>query len=97
MIAVPLGDRVIIKEVDKSEKKTSGGILLPENSKEDRTGEVLKVGTGLFTQTGDKIPMTVKEGDTVLYRNGTGRTVTIDGEKYLLCRESDIEIVISNG
>ena len=61
----PLGDRVVVEIVKRHDEKTAGGLYKPSGSDTTMTGKVVAVGNGLFTQTGDKIPMSVKEGDTV--------------------------------
>jgi len=90
----PLGDRVIVKVIDTGDQKTTSGIILQEGSKDFQKGEVVAVGPGLFTQTGDKIPMTVKEGDTVTFTPRTGQEMKIDGEDYRLFRESDFMTIV---
>jgi chaperonin GroES len=92
----PLGDRVLLKEREKAEKSVSGIMLMNNMDGDYVYADVISVGNGLFTQTGDKIPMTVKEGDEVLiHKSETSRKVKIDDEEYLLLRESDIEMLNS--
>ena len=89
----PIGDRVIVKV--KEEEKTVGGIVLASNAKEKPTqGEVVAVGTGKFADNGDKIPMTVKEGDEVLYDKYSGANVEYEGQKYLVLHEQDILAIV---
>ena len=86
----PLEDRVIVKPLE-AEEKTAGGIIIPDNAKEKpQKGKIVAVGPGKFSDQGKKIEMTVKEGDTVLYGKYSGTEVKIDGEDYLIVRESDI-------
>jgi chaperonin GroES len=92
----PLGDRVLLKENQK-EEKTASGIIIPDTvAKEDvKTAKVISVGPGLFTQSGNLIPMNVSVGDEVIlppYHQG--QEVKLNGEKYLLLRESEILMVI---
>lgn len=90
----PLGDRVIVKVKDE-EEKTVGGIVLASNAKEKPTeGEVVAVGAGQVTDNGNKIPMTVKKGDTVLYDKYSGTNVKYNGEKYLVLHEKDILAIV---
>lgn len=94
--AKPLGDRVLVKVADKTEK-TVGGIIIPETVTKDepKIGIVHSVGTGLFTQNGVQIPMSVAVGDEVIipaYHQGVD--VKMNDEKYLLLRESEILMVI---
>lgn len=86
----PLADRVVIKP-SAAEEKTKGGIILPDTAKEKPVvGEVVAVGPGKFTEDGKKITPEVKVGDKVLYGKYSGTEVTIDGDEYLIMRESDI-------
>ena len=90
----PIGDRVIVK-VKEEEEKTVGGIVLASNAKEKPTeGEVVAVGNGAYAENGDKLPMTVKKGDVVLYDKYSGTNVKYDGEKYLVLHEKDILAII---
>ena len=85
----PLADRVLIEPVE-AETKTASGIIIPDNAKEKpQQGKVVAVGKG----TKDE-PMTVKVGDKVLYGKYSGTEVTIDGEEYLIMRESDIFAIL---
>ena len=90
----PIGDRVIVK-VKEEEEKTVGGIVLASNAKEKPTeGEVVAVGNGAYAENGDKLPMTVKKGDVVLYDKYSGTNVKYDGEKYLVLHEKDILAIV---
>ena len=81
----PLGDRVII-EPAAAEEKTASGIIIPDTAKEKpQQGKVIAVGNGLPDE-----PLTVKEGDIVLYGKFSGTEVSIDNKVYLMMRESDI-------
>lgn len=85
----PLQDRVIIKP-KPAEEKSKGGIILPDTAKEKPIeGTVIAVGSGK-TEEGKLIPLTVKVGDVVLYGKYSGTEVNVDGEEYLIMRESDI-------
>jgi chaperonin GroES len=99
--AKPLGDRVLLKKpVDnEQEEKTASGIYIPETANHEKVlyTEVMAVGEGLFTQNGVPIPMSVKVGDTVIippYHQGQG--VKMDGEDYIVLRESEILMVVRN-
>jgi len=90
----PLADRVIIKAIP-SEERTKGGIIMPDTAKEKpQQGEVVAVGPGKF-EKGERIPMEVKVGDRVIYSKYAGTEVKIDGEEYLILRESDIQAIIN--
>jgi len=86
----PLEDRVILKPME-AEQKSAGGIIIPDNAKEKpQKGEVVAVGPGKVSDKGEKVAMTLKKGDKVLYGKYSGTEVTIDGEEYLIVRESDV-------
>jgi chaperonin GroES len=90
----PLEDRVVVKPAPADEK-VQGGIIIPDTAKEKpQKGEVMAVGPGKVSDTGVKIPITVKVGDMVLYGKYSETEVTIDGEEYLIVSESDILAVI---
>ncbi len=86
----PLGDRVVVKPA-AAEEKTAGGIILPDTVKEKPVeGNVVAVGAGKVADDGKTIKMEVKVGDRVLYGKYSGTEVTVNGEEYLIMRESDI-------
>ena len=90
----PMGDRVIIAALPQ-EEKTKGGIILPDTAKEKpQQGEVVAVGKGKMTETGEMLEMTVKAGDKVLYGKYSVTEVKIDGETYLIVKESEILAII---
>ncbi len=90
----PLADRVVVKPAP-AEEKTKGGIILPDTAKEKPVqGEVVAVGPGRVSDDGKTIPMEVKKGDKVLYGKYSGTEVTIDGEEYLIMRESDLFAIV---
>jgi len=90
----PLSDRIIIKP-SPAEEKTRGGIILPDTAKEKPViGEVVAVGPGRKSDEGQIVPMEVKTGDKVLYGKYSGTEVTIDGQEYLIMRESDIFAIV---
>ncbi len=92
-IKSPKADRVIIKAA-AAETKTSGGIIIPDTAKEKpQKGTVVAVGPGKYAEhTGTLIPMTTKVGEEVYYGKYAGTEITLDGEDYLIMRESDILI-----
>ena len=90
----PLGDRVLV-QADAAEEKTSSGLYIPDTAKEQpQQGTVIAVGAGKV-ENGNKIDMTVKKGDKVLYGKYAGTEVSFDGEEYLIMRESDIVGILS--
>ena len=93
----PLGDRVLVKPLE-DEDTSPGGIILPDTAKEKpMSGEVVAVGAGRLNDKGDRDPLEVKVGDRVLYGKYSGTEVPakIDGQDYLIMRESDILAVVA--
>lgn len=90
----PLSDRIVVKP-SAAEEKTGGGIILPDTAKEKpQKGEVIAVGPGKRSDTGDVIPPEVKKGDTVIYGKYSGTEFTFEGDEYLIMHESDILAII---
>ncbi len=90
----PLADRVVVKAMEEAETMR-GGLYIPDTAKEKpQQGEVIAVGPGR-TEDGKRVPMEVKAGDKVLYGKYSGTEVTVDGEQFLILRESDILAVIN--
>ena len=86
----PLADRVLVKPA-AAEEKTAGGIIIPDTAKEKPLqGEVLAVGNGTKDEE-----MTLKAGDRVLYGKYAGTEVELDGEKYMIMRQSDVLAVLA--
>ena len=78
----PLGDRIVVKVIEDTEQ-TSGGIFIPESAKEKpQKGEIVAVGLGKVNDKGEREPMDVKVGDTVLYAKYAGTDVKMDGVEY---------------
>lgn len=91
----PLADRVIVKPMEAAEK-TKGGIILPDTAKEKPIeGTIVAIGPGKVTEDGKQVKMEVKEGDKILYGKYSGTEVIVEGEEYLIMRESDIFAIIS--
>jgi chaperonin GroES len=93
----PLGERVVVKPLDKNEVKTTSGIILPDTAKEKpQEGEVVEVGPGRATEDGKgRIPMEIKKGDRVIYSKFAGTEYKDGEQEYLILRESDILAKIS--
>jgi chaperonin GroES len=90
----PLADRVVVKALEDAEQMR-GGLYIPDTAKEKPSqGEVVAVGPGKLSDEGTRIDMDVKVGDKVLYGKYSGTDVTLDGDEYLILRESDILAVI---
>tara|TARA_Y100000992_G_scaffold246784_1_gene178197 strand:- start:5 stop:307 length:303 start_codon:yes stop_codon:yes gene_type:complete len=89
----PLGDRVLVKPNEASEMKTKGGIIIADSAQRGQKvyGEVVSVGTGIFSQNGERIPMTVKIGDKVMYtKDMGGDEITMGDDKYWLFNEHQL-------
>ena len=90
----PLADRVVVRALDEAEQMR-GGLYIPDTAKEKpQQGEIIAVGPGRFEKD-KRVPMEVKVGDKVLYGKYSGTEVTLDGEQYLILRESDILAIVS--
>jgi chaperonin GroES len=86
----PLDDRVVVK-VSQKEEKSVGGIVLPDTAKEKpQEGEVINVGPGRVLDNGSRLTPSVKVGDKVIFAKYSGTEVKIDGEEYLIMRETDV-------
>ncbi|MDX1414132.1 MAG: co-chaperone GroES [Candidatus Promineifilaceae bacterium] len=90
----PLGDRLVI-EPQQREQTTSSGLVLPETATEKpQQGEVIAAGPGRRDEDGNRIPMDVAVGDTVLYAKYGGTEVKIDDKKLLIVKETDILAIV---
>jgi chaperonin GroES len=90
----PLHDRVVVRRMEE-ERTTAGGIVIPDSATEKpSTGEVLAVGNGKITDSGDVRAMDVKAGDKVMFGKYSGTEVKVDGEELLIMREDDIMAVV---
>ncbi|NTW64027.1 MAG: co-chaperone GroES [Chlorobiaceae bacterium] len=90
----PLADRVIVKPAP-AEEKTKGGLIIPDTGKEKpQYGEVVAVGTGKIADSGQLLEMQIKVGQKVLYGKYSGTEVSVEGEDYLIMRESDIFAIL---
>jgi chaperonin GroES len=86
----PLDDKVVIKQ-SEAEEKTAGGIILPDTAKEKpQIGRILAVGPGKLLDDGKRARMSVKKNDEVIYARYIGSEVEVDGEKFVVLRESDV-------
>ena len=93
----PLHDRVLVRRV-QSDEKTAGGIIIPDTAQEKpMEGEVLEVGSGARDESGKLVPLDVKKGDKILFGKWSGTEVKMNGEEYLIMKESDIMGIISSG
>jgi chaperonin GroES len=96
-LAKPLGDRVLLTELEGEASQTAYGIIIPDSAKSEdvKRAKVEAVGDGIYTQSGVAIPMSVKVGDEVIlppYHQGV--EIKVGGNKYILLRESELLMVI---
>ena len=90
----PLGNRVVVEPLEE-EEVTASGIVLPETAKEKpQKGKVLAVGPGERNEVGERMPLDVSEGDTVLFAKYAGTEIKMDGKKLLILRESDLLAIV---
>ena len=86
----PLGERLVVKTLEQ-EETTSSGIILPDTAKEKpQEGEVIAAGPGRLNDDGKRIALEVAVGDKVIYSKYAGTEYKVDGEEYLILRESDV-------
>ena len=90
----PLHDRIVVKRMEE-ERTSPGGIVIPDSATEKPSkGEVVAVGNGKKSDSGDVMPVDVKVGDTVLFGKYSGTEVKVDGDDLLVMREDDVMAVI---
>ena len=90
----PLNDRILVKRLE-SEEKTAGGLYIPDTAKEKPCkGPVIAAGPGKVDEKGERIAVSVKKGDMVLFNKYAGTEVKLDGEDHLVLREEDILAII---
>ena len=86
----PLHDRVVVRRL-KQDEKTAGGIIIPDTAQEKpMEGEIIAAGPGARNEDGKLVPLDVKVGDRVLFGKWSGTEVKIDGQEYLIMKESDV-------
>ena len=94
MAIKPLEDRVVVK-LEQAEQTTASGLVIPETAKEKpQEATVIAVGPGRWADDDDRIPMDVKEGDTVVFSKYGGTELKYDGQEYLLLSARDLLAVI---
>lgn len=92
----PLHDRVLVKRIE-GEEKTSGGIIIPDTVKEKpMEGEIVAVGSGTRTEEGKVLPLDVRPGDRILFGKWSGTEIKLDGQDYLVMKETDVMGVLSS-
>ena len=86
----PLGDRVIVRPIEKKDE-VRGGLIIPDTAKEKpQEGEIIAAGKGKIGEDGKLIPMDVKAGDKILYGKYSGTEVKLDGQEFLIMHQDDI-------
>jgi chaperonin GroES len=86
----PLQDRILVKRIEE-EEKTKGGIIIPDAAKEKpQEGMVIAVGDGKVMENGQRVALTVKVGDKILFGKYSGSEIKVDGEERLIMREDDV-------
>jgi len=100
MILQPLNDNIIIKvlfEAPTNEQKTDSGLILPGKKEQELRkdlAEVISIGRGRVLHTGEILPPSVKEGNVILFNRYAGTQVTLEGQNYLIIKESDIMAIV---
>lgn len=90
----PLGDRVLVKQ-DEEPQKTAGGIYIPDSAKESpQFGTVVRCGTGKLLENGEVRPLSIKEGDKIIFGKYSGTKVKMGADDLLFMREEDIMAVV---
>jgi chaperonin GroES len=93
----PLHDRILVERIEEEEQKI-GGIIVPDTAKEKpQQGKVMAVGQGKADKDGKRIPLDVKEGDTILFGKYSGQEIKVEGQEYLIMREDEVLAVVQGG
>jgi len=90
----PLGDKVVVEVIDEPQT-TASGIVLPDSAKEkSQRGKVVAVGSGKLLDSGERVPLEVKVGDTVVFAKYGGTEIDLDGKDLMILSERDIHAVV---
>jgi chaperonin GroES len=93
----PLGDRVVVLPIEQSDQTTSG-LFLPQSAKEKpQQGKVVATGPGSRKKDGDRTPLDIEMDDTVLFIKYAGTTIKLEGQEYLILKESEVLAIVENG
>jgi chaperonin GroES len=96
MKIIPLNDRVLVKRTEEVQM-TKGGIYIPDTAKEKPIeGKVVAVGSGKVSDSGERVALTVKAGDRVLFGKYAGTEIKVEGEEHLMMREDDILAIVAD-
>ena len=94
MALKPLGDRIVIRQLEAQEK-TKSGLILPDSAKEKpQEGKVVAVGTGRLLDDGATKALEIKTGDRILYGKYAGTEVSVEGQDYVILREEDVLAIV---
>ena len=92
----PLQDRLVVKRIEE-EEKTKGGIIIPDAAKEKpQEGRVIAIGDGKVLESGQRVALSVKVGDKILFGKYSGTEIKIDGDEHLILREDDVLAIIED-
>ncbi len=95
MTLKPLGDKVIVEVIDEPQT-TASGIVLPDTAKEkSQRGKVIAVGSGKLLDSGERVALEIKEGDTIVFAKYGGTEISLDGKELMILSERDIHAVIA--
>ncbi len=90
----PIRDKIVVKPLE-AETVTSSGIVIPDNATEKPLqGKVIGVGGGKVAENGTIVPLTIKEGDTVLYGKYSGQTVKVDNVEHIVLKEDEVMAIV---
>ncbi|WNF36906.1 co-chaperone GroES [Bacillaceae bacterium IKA-2] len=90
----PLGDRIVIEQIE-TEEKTISGIVIPDSAKEKpQEGRVIAIGSGRILESGERVALEVKADDKVIFAKYAGTEVKYDGKEYLILRENDVLAIL---
>ena len=94
MTLKPLGDKIVVEVIDEPQT-TASGIVLPDSAKEkSQRGKVIAVGSGKLLDSGERVALEVKEGDTVVFAKYGGTEINLDGQELMILSERDVHAVI---
>jgi chaperonin GroES len=93
----PINDYILVEPI-KPEEVTKGGIIIPETAREERTirGKVIAVGPGRLNEKGERIPINIKEGQTILFKKYAPDEIKIDDKEYYFIREDDVMAILED-
>ena len=93
----PLHDRILVQRIEEGEQQI-GGIIIPDSAKEKpQRGKVIAAGNGKVNDDGDRKPLDVKAGDTILFGKYSGQEIKLDGVEYLIMKEEEVLAAIDGG